>query len=98
MTLPNVSHYLRPNRWMRYDPTVVMESLIAAKTAARVLNSLPHLPQWIAQVHEEQLRLEAVGTSRIEGAEFTQREQDAALVPQIAAIDCPAKTAPLAGW
>ena len=87
MTLPNVSPYLRPNRWMRYDPTAVMESLIAAKTAARVLSSLPHLPQWIAQVHEEQLRLEAVGTSRIEGAEFTQREQDAALAPQIAALD-----------
>ena len=42
---------------------------------------MPYLPQWIEQIHEEQLRLEAAGTSRIEGAEFTQREQEEALAP-----------------
>ena len=42
---------------------------------------MPYLPRWIEQVHEEQLRLEAAGTSRIEGAEFTQREQEEALAP-----------------
>ena len=59
-----------------------MDPLIAAKTAAGILSGLPYLPQWIEQVHEEQLRLEAVGTSRIEGAEFSQREQDEALAPE----------------
>lgn len=48
---------------------------------------MPYLPQWIEQVHEEQLRLEAAGTSRIEGAVFTQREQEEALAP-----DAPAPT------
>ena len=42
---------------------------------------MPYLPQWIEQVHEEQLRLEAAGTSRIEGAAFTQSEQEEALAP-----------------
>ena len=59
-----------------------MDPLIAAKPAAGILSGLPYLPQWIEQVHEEQLRLEAVGTSRIEGAEFSQREQDEALAPE----------------
>ncbi len=84
MALQNVSRYIRPQRWIRYDPAAVMDSLIAAKTAGGILRGLPYLPQWIAQVHEEQLRLEAVGTSRIEGAEFTQREQDEALAPESA--------------
>ena len=42
---------------------------------------MPYLPQWIEEVHEEQLRLEAVGTSRIEGAEFSEHEQAEALIP-----------------
>ena len=55
--------------------------LVQARTAAGVLNRMPYLPRWIEQVHEEQLRLEAAGTSRIEGAEFTQSEQEEALAP-----------------
>ena len=42
---------------------------------------MPYLPQWIEQVHEEQLRLEVVGTTRIEGAAFTPQEQAQALDP-----------------
>ena len=84
MTSANVSRYLRPRQWIRYDAAAAMDPLIAAKTAAGILRGLPYLPQWIAQVHEEQLRLEAVGTSRIEGAEFSQREQDEALAPEAA--------------
>ncbi len=81
MTTPRISRYSAPRQWLRYDVAAIAAPLIEAKTAAGVLNSLPYLPQWIEQVHEEQLRLEAAGTSRIEGAEFTQREQDEALAP-----------------
>lgn len=81
MTAESMSRYVRPQQWMRYEPASIMDALIAAKTAAGILSGLPYLPQWIAQVHEEQLRLEAVGTSRIEGAEFNQREQEEALAP-----------------
>ena len=77
-----VSRYFVPQRWLRYDGAAIAGALIEAKTAAGVLNRLPYLPQWIEQAHEEQLRLEAVGTTRIEGAEFTQREQDEALAPE----------------
>ena len=83
MTTSGVSRYIVPRQWLRYDHTAVTGPLIEAKTAAGVLNRMPYLPQWIEQAHEEQLRLEAVGTSRIEGAEFTQREQDEALAPDI---------------
>ena len=81
MTSPTISGYSIPERWIRYDLLAVFESLVQARTAAGVLNQMPYLPQWIEQIHEEQLRLEAAGTSRIEGAEFTQREQEEALAP-----------------
>ena len=79
MTAGPPNHYVVPSQWMRYDYAAVSSLLVDARVAAGVLSRLPHLPQWIEQAHEEQLRLEAVGTSRIEGAEFTQREQDEAL-------------------
>ena len=85
MTSPTISGYSIPERWIRYDLAAVFESLVQARTAAGVLNQMPYLPQWIEQVHEEQLRLEAAGTSRIEGAEFTQREQEEALAPDLPA-------------
>ena len=81
MTTANVSRYGAPQRWLNYDRAAIATLLIEAKTAAGVLNRLPYLPQWIEQAHEEQLRLEAVGTTRIEGAEFTERERDEALAP-----------------
>ena len=84
MATANISRYLTPRQWARYDASAIMDALVAAKTAAGVLNRLPYLPQWIEQIHEEQLRLEAAGTSRIEGAEFTEREQDEALAPESA--------------
>ena len=79
MTATSVSQYAVPRDWIRYDIGAVAGSLIEAKTAAQVLSRLPYLPQWIAEAHKEQLRLEAVGTTRIEGAQFTPREEEEAL-------------------
>ena len=79
MTTRNVSRYAVPKHWIRYDAAAVFNLLVEAKTAAGVLRQMPYLHQWIEQAHEEQLRLEAAGTSRIEGAEFTLREQEQAL-------------------
>ena len=84
MTIGNVSRYVMPRQWARYDAMALFDSLLEARTAAAVLNRTPYLPQWIAEIHQEQLRLEAVGTSRIEGAEFTPREQEEALAPAAA--------------
>ena len=80
-----VSRYAAPEQWIRYDAAAVFHLLVEARTAGGVLNRLPYLHRWIEQVHEEQLRLEAAGTSRIEGAEFTQPEEDEALAPDAAA-------------
>ena len=79
MTSENISRYIVPQHWIRYDRSAIFNLLIDAKTAAAVLRQMPYLHQWIEEAHEEQLRLEAAGTSRIEGAEFTQREQEEAL-------------------
>ncbi len=86
MVSTSISHYTVPRQWVRYDSAIVTDLLVDAKTAAGVLNRLPYLPRWIEQVHEEQLRLEAVGTSRIEGAEFTPREQEEALTSDADAL------------
>ena len=81
MTSQTASRYVLPQQWLRYDVTAIAGPLIEAKTAAGVLRQMPYLPQWIEQAHEEQLRLEAVGTTRIEGAAFNQQEQAQALDP-----------------
>ncbi len=79
MSSQTVSQYILPKQWIRYDIEAVAGPLVEAKTAAQVLSRLPYLPQWIAEAHREQLRLEAVGTTRIEGAQFTPRELEEAL-------------------
>ena len=83
MSPETASLYTLPQRWMSYDATAILDPLVEARIAASVLNRLPYLQQWINQVHEEQLRLEAAGTSRIEGAEFSDQEQEIALASQI---------------
>lgn len=81
----DVSRYTAPKQWICYDAAAVFDLLVEARTAGGVLNRLPYLHRWVEQVHEEQLRLEAAGTSRIEGAEFTQPEEDEALAPDASA-------------
>ena len=82
MTTAQIYNYAPPIRWIHYDKIAIFDQLIAAKTAAGVLSQLPFLSQWIEAVHQEQLRLEAAGTSRIEGAEFTPQEEREALAPE----------------
>ena len=84
MTTAAIHRYSPPRRWIHYDKTAILDRLVEAKTAAAILRQLPHLPQWIEAVHQEQLRLEAAGTSRIEGAEFTPQEEAEALSPAAA--------------
>ena len=83
MSLETTSLYTLPEQWASYDAAAILDPLVDARSAAGVLNRMPYLQQWIDQVHEEQLRLEAAGTSRIEGAEFSDQEQEIALASQI---------------
>ena len=83
MASETTSPYTLPQRWVYYETAAILDQLVEARSASGVLNRLPYLQQWIEQVHEEQLRLEAAGTSRIEGAEFTDEEQEIALASQV---------------
>ena len=79
MISSTIIRYRLPERWVIHDTQSIFPYLVEAKAAAGVLLRLPYLPQWIETVHEEQLRQEAVGTTRIEGAEFSEQERDEAL-------------------
>jgi Fic family protein len=62
-----------------------MKALVEAKAAVRALTTLPYQKSWVEVLQELQLKREVAGTSRIEGAEFTERELDEAIKPNISA-------------
>jgi Fic family protein len=75
--------YELPKRWILYDANAVMEALVEAKAAVRALTTLPYQKSWVEALQELQLKREVAGTSRIEGAEFTERELDEAVRPNV---------------
>jgi len=74
-----VIKYERPARLILYDPIAVGTELANAKAAVMTLSTIPYQRRWVEDLQEVQLKREVAGTSRIEGAEFTDRELDAAL-------------------
>jgi Fic family protein len=77
--------YELPRRWFLYDSNAVMTALVEAKSAVQSLTSLPYQKSWVEALQELQLKREVAGTSRIEGAEFTERELDEAIRPNVSA-------------
>ena len=75
----SISRYIPPPRWAIYDPGSVIDRLAEAKAAAGLLRRLPYLYQWIEHLKAIQLRREVEGTTRIEGANFSEQELDEAL-------------------
>ena len=73
--------YELPRRWIRYDASAVMAALVEAKSAVQALTTLPFQKSWVEALQELQLKREVAGTSRIEGAEFTERELEEAIRP-----------------
>jgi Fic family protein len=71
--------YKVPENWMRYDPFAVIQQLATAKAAVLSLTSIPVQRDWADQMQIVQLKREVAGTSRIEGADFTDKELDAAI-------------------
>jgi Fic family protein len=53
--------------------------LAEAKAAVLTLQTMPFQRSWVEDLQRIQLKMEVAGTSRIEGAEFTDRELDAVL-------------------
>ena len=71
--------YSRPLRWIQYDAATVLNPLVEAKAAVKALKTTPYQRDWVDKLQALQFKMEVAGTSRIEGAEFTERELDAAL-------------------
>jgi Fic family protein len=75
--------YELPKRWIFYDANAVMAALVEAKSAVRALTTLPYQKSWVEALQQLQLKREVAGTSRIEGAEFTERELNEAVRPNV---------------
>ncbi len=71
--------YEFPRSMIAYDEKAIIEELVSAKTAVATLKGLPYQRGWVEELQRMELKREVAGTSKIEGAEFTDRELDAAL-------------------
>jgi Fic family protein len=71
--------YRKPKDWLRYDKMALLDALVAAKSAVRALVGIPFQKSWAEKLQQIQLKMEVAGTSRIEGAVFTDKELDTAL-------------------
>lgn len=71
--------YELPRNWISYDLSAVQNELLAGKAAMLALTQIPYQRSWADELQRVQLKREVAGTSRIEGAEFTERELEVAL-------------------
>jgi Fic family protein len=74
-----IIRYEMPRNWIGYDPAAIMQDLMEAKAAMLALTQIPYQRSWADELQRIQLKREVAGTSRIEGAEFTERELDEAM-------------------
>jgi len=71
--------YQLPLNWISYKKADVFDALVQAKAAIISLTNIPYQKEWAQQLQIVQLKREVAGTSRIEGADFTEGELDAAM-------------------
>jgi Fic family protein len=71
--------YVIPNKWIEYNPLALIDELTEAKAGVMSLKKIPYQREWAAELEQMQLKREVAGTSKIEGADFTERELDIAL-------------------
>jgi len=71
--------YAIPDDWVRYDIGAVVQQLMVARATMLSLSQIPLQRNWADEMQRVQLKREVAGTSRIEGAEFTDKELDAAM-------------------
>ena len=74
-----VIKYFFPACWIQYDSREILTPLVEAKAAIQSLKTMPVQRSWIEHLHQVQLKREVAGTSRIEGAEFTEQELEEAI-------------------
>jgi Fic family protein len=71
--------YKMPESWIKYDKQLVAEALAEAKASVIALQTTPYQRDWVEDLQEMELKREVAGTSRIEGADFSEKELDIAL-------------------
>lgn len=71
--------YDSPRHWIKYDAAALLTALAEAKAAVLSLKTVPYQRRWVEALQKIELKREVAGTSRIEGAEFTDRELEAAM-------------------
>ena len=71
---PQVIQYSMPDHWIKYDPSEIVNELTEAKATVLSLTSIPFQRFWAEARQEIELKREVAGTSKIEGADFTERE------------------------
>jgi Fic family protein len=71
--------YKQPQKWIHYDPHAVSNALVNAKATVISLSAIPYQKRWVDSLQKMELKREVAGTSRIEGADFTEGELDDAL-------------------
>lgn len=74
-----IVRYEPPRDWIVYDRLAVLDELMAAKVTMLALTQIPYQRSWADELQQVQLKREVAGTSRIEGAVFTDQELDAAM-------------------
>jgi Fic family protein len=71
--------YKIPDRWIHYDKAAIVGELADAKGAIIALKTIPFQRRWVEKLQAMQLKLEVGGTSKIEGADFSGAELEAAM-------------------
>ena len=65
--------------WVHYETSAVFAALVEARASVLSLTGVPYQRSWVEELQAIQLKREVAGTSRIEGADFTERELEVAL-------------------
>src|ERR1700730_9889730 len=84
ISFPMVIKYSVPDHWIKYDPMDIVNELTEAKAAVLSLTSIPFQRSWAEALQEIELKREVAGTSKIEGAEFTDKEFEEAVSGDVA--------------
>ncbi len=71
--------YEIPSDWAKYSKSSIVTELVEAKTAIQTLKNMPYQRSWVENLQQMELKREVAGTSRIEGADFTEKEFEDAI-------------------
>ncbi len=71
--------YELPTSWINYEFSSIQKEFVEAKSSIKALRMLPYQREWVEGLQQMELKREVAGTSRIEGAEFTEQELEEAL-------------------